>query len=275
MKKIVLGRAVLVFGVGLALANLSRAEESPFKEGEDLRFAIRWGKITGGYSSLSIEAIDQVAGRPAYHIVSEARSTGLVDAFYKVRDRNEAWLDTEIPQSLRYEKNIHEGKYRVHEVVTLDQAEHRFVQKEVRLDKNTTEEKQGSIPPNVLDVLGSLYVVRTLPLEVGKSFTIDVHSGDKSWPLLVKVTKRERVKVKAGKFDCYRVEPVLREPGIFMSKGKKLEVWITADARRMPVLMRSEIFIGHVSAELVRHQIRPPKDALQLTATPSPRPLAY
>ena len=61
--------------------------------------------------------------------------------------------------------------------------------------------------------------------------------------------------MKAGKFLCYRVEPILREKGIFISKGKKIEVWMTADARHMPVLMRSEIFIGHVSAELVKIQV--------------------
>jgi len=49
--------------------------------------------------------------------------------------------------------------------------------------------------------------------------------------------------------DCFRVEPVLREPGVFVSKGKKLQVWMTTDETHMPVLMRSEIFIGHVSAE--------------------------
>jgi hypothetical protein len=141
---------------------------------------------------------------------------------------------------------------------------------EVRHDKNNArEDKQGEIPPNVLDVLSSLYYVRSLPLEVGKSFTIDVHSGEKTWPLVVNVIKREKIKVKAGKFMCYRVEPVLRERGIFISKGKKLEVWLTADARHVPVLMRSEIFIGHVSAELVRQKTLPPKDDLAvIPATP-------
>src|SRR5205823_12646414 len=99
-------------------------------------------------------------------------------------------------------------------------------------------------------------------LEVGKSFTIDVHSGTKTWPLLVKVKKLEKVKVKAGRFLCYRVEPVLREQGIFISKGKKLEVWLTADEQHMPVLMRSEIFIGHVSAELVKHRWVPAPTAI-------------
>jgi hypothetical protein len=252
----------------LGSARVSAEFYPPFREGEDLVFAIRWGVITGGYATLGVPSIDLVSGRTAYHILSEARSTGMVDTFYKVRDRNEAWLDTAWPRTLRYSKKISEGKYRVDEVVDLDQDKGKFHLTEVRHDKNTREEKQGVIPPNVLDVLSSLYYVRTLPLEVGKSFTIDVHSGEKTWPLLVKVHKREKVRVKAGKFDCFRVEPVLREAGIFISKGKKLEVWLTADSRHMPVLMRSEIFIGHVSAELVKHKSPPPIDnPPQLAAT--------
>jgi hypothetical protein len=33
-----------------------------------------------------------------------------------------------------------------------------------------------------------------------------------------------------------------------------VEVWITADERRMPVKMRSEVVIGHVAAELVNYR---------------------
>ncbi len=107
------------------------------------------------------------------------------------------------------------------------------------------------MPPEVMDSFGSLYYVRTLPLETGQTYTMDVHSGDKIYPLVVHVLKREKAKVPAGKFNCIVVEPVLRGPGIFVSKGKKLQVWLTDDERRLPVRMRSEVFIGHVSAELL------------------------
>src|SRR5260370_34877693 len=90
----------------------------------------------------------------------------------------------------RYTKKNHEGKYSVDEVVELDQTARTFHTTEIRHDKNDArEEKKGAIPPNVLDVLSSLYYIRSVPLEVGKSFTIDVHSGDKSWPLVVNVKK--------------------------------------------------------------------------------------
>src|SRR6185312_12094617 len=73
--------------------------QSIFGQGENFIYAIRWGALTGGYSNLSIQSVDQIAGAPAYHIVSEAHSTGIVDAFYHVDDRNEAWLDTGWPRS--------------------------------------------------------------------------------------------------------------------------------------------------------------------------------
>jgi len=268
MKNFYLGTGVIVLAASLAGADY----QPPFQAGEDLTFAIRWGVVTGGYATLSVPSIDLIGGQPAYHILSEAHSTGVVDTFYKVRDKNEAWMDKTSPRSLGYSKKIHEGNYSVDEVVELDQTARTFHTTEIRHDKNDAkEEKKGEIPPNVLDILSSLYYIRSVPLEVGKTFTIDVHSGDKTWPLLVKVKKLEKVKVKAGKFLCYRVEPVLRERGIFIAKGKKMEVWMTADARHMPVLMRSEIFIGHVSAELVKMNVpAPTENTTTLAAHPYP-----
>lgn len=252
-----------LIGLLLLSATVVHADFQPsFREGEDLTFAIRWGVVTGGYATLTVPSIDQVGDQKAYHILSEARSTGVVETFYKVRDRNEAWMDVSQPRTLRYSKNISEGKYKVTEVVDLDQEAKTYHMTEVRHDKNDArEEKKGEIPANVMDVLSSLYYIRSQPLEVGKEFTVDVHSGDKTFPLLVKVKALEKIRVKAGKFLCYRVEPVLRERGIFISKGKKMEVWMTADDSHMPVLMRSEIFIGHVSAELVKHKVPPAPEA--------------
>jgi hypothetical protein len=239
---------------------------SAFREGEDLTFAIKWGVVKGGYSSLKVQDLETIDGQPTYHVVAEAHSTGLVNKMYHVNDRNEAWLEPQTPRTLRYARKIHEGNYRVEEEVTLDQTAHKFHQHHYRIDKNRTEEKDGSIPPNVLDALGSFYYVRTLPLEVGKTFTLDVHSEDEVYPLIVKVTKRQKIRVKAGKFDCFVLEPQLRKNGIFISKGKKMEIFVTADDQHMPVLLRAEVFIGHVAAELVSHRTTTPTEAVSLTA---------
>ncbi len=225
-----------------------------FAQGEDLQFVLKWGVIVGGYASLSIPEIVTLEGRPTYHILSTARSGGVVSAFYKVKDKNDLWLDQDALVTVRYEKRIREGKFQIEETSLLDQVNHRWKTRSYRVDKDSYEEKEGDLPAHALDSFGSLYYVRTLLLEIGQSYTFDVHNGEKVYPLEVRVLKREKVKVPAGKFDCLLVEPMLRGPGIFISKGKKIQVWLTDDAHRMPVRMRSEVFIGHVSAELTRYQ---------------------
>src|SRR5438105_1459563 len=132
MKKAFLVVGVITLGVPLAGADFN----PPFRAGEKLTFAIRWGVVKGGYATLGVPSIDIIDGQPAYHILAEARSTAMVDAFYKVRDKNEAWMDTALPRSLRYSKKIHEGKYSVDEVVELNQAARTYHLTEIRHDKN-------------------------------------------------------------------------------------------------------------------------------------------
>jgi hypothetical protein len=66
---------------------------------------------------------------------------------------------------------------------------------------------------------------------------------------VVKVLGKERVKVEAGTFDCMIVEPFLRYPGIFKQKGR-VKVWVTDDRYHIPVLVKSKVAIGEVSAVL-------------------------
>src|SRR4029077_18130389 len=120
------------------------------------------------------KGVEMVNGRPTYHLVSEAKDGGVVSAFYTVEDHNEAWLDEQSFVSVRYEKRIHEGSYRIEESTLIDQLSHRFLTRSCRLDKNLYEQKEWDIPNDVLDVLGSLYYVRLLPLEIGQSYTMDV-----------------------------------------------------------------------------------------------------
>jgi len=227
-----------------------------FGPGEDFHYVVKWGVVLAGYSNLSVPELIKSNDRPTYHISSTARSGGVVSAFYKVEDHNEVWLDQQSLLTVRYEKHIREGKFEIEQTSLLDQTNRRWKTRSFRVDKNTYEEKEGDMPPNVMDAFGSLYYVRTLPLLPGQTYTMDIHDGDKVYPLAVDVVKREKIKVPAGKFDCIQVEPHLRGPGIFVSKGKKLQVWLTADSRRIPVRMRCEVFIGHVSAELLPEEGR-------------------
>lgn len=149
-------------------------------------------------------------------------------------------MDTADLNTRRYEKHLQEGRFKADQVVDFDQERGKAIYSDGR---------EFPLTPQARDVLASLYYVRTLNLEVGKSVYVENHTDRVNYPLEVRILRRERVRVRAGVFDCVVVEPVLRYPGIFEHKGK-LTVWLTDDVNRIPVLMRSKIVIGSISAVL-------------------------
>ncbi|HEX5132975.1 MAG TPA: DUF3108 domain-containing protein [Candidatus Krumholzibacteria bacterium] len=218
----------------------------PFGVGEKLVYSVQYGLVTAGEASLEIRNLATINGGTCYRVVSDARTNDFFSKFYSVRDRYESCIDTAALYSLRYEKHLREGKFKRDEWVEFDQVGHRAVYKD----------KVVPIPPMAQDVLSAMYYVRTLPLEVGQSVSIANHTDGKNYPLIVKVHRRERIKVDAGEFDCLVVEPILRGPGVFTQQGR-LTVWITDDDRRIPVLMKSKVVIGHVAAVLKSYQTAP------------------
>lgn len=266
--RIVLRVITLCFfcGIFFLLANflcargVSHTREFPWNVGESLNFEIKWGVIPAGSAAMEVKAYSPLQMHSdkeqisAYQIEARAISNAFVDLFYKVRNVSVSWYDPLARVSHRFEQQIREGKYHKDQVMELDWKKLRFKNKEnVKGREPKIEEGELHLP--AVDILSSLYLARTNPLEAGKEYIFDVHSGSRTWPLVLKVLKKESVKVPAGTFDCFLVEPFLRETGLFLQKGKKLQVWMTADERKMPVLMKAEIFIGHISAELKEYKV--------------------
>jgi hypothetical protein len=239
-----------------------RAEtNAAFSAGESLLFVIKYGFITGGNATLEVRSTETVHGRDAWRIVSQARTTGAVDVFYKVRDVTESWMDAASLCSHQFHKVMNEGRYHREAESRFDQPGGTFVF--WKRSKKSQDTVQGTIPPFVQDILSSLYYVRTRPLTPGQDVRVDVNSGGKTWPLRVEIKGIEKVKVPAGTFTCVHVRPILAGEGLFMQTGN-LEVWLTDDRRRMPVLLRSKVMVGSFAAELMEYDFQrtAPRDLL-------------
>jgi hypothetical protein len=214
----------------------------PFEVGEKLTFSVRYEFVKAGEATIAVEDLIEYQGRRAYRFSTVAKSTMPFSLIFEVEDRVEALLDAERMHSLRYEKSIKEGHYEKNEVVLFDQERHVAVYpggKEVPLE------------PDALDVLSSLYYVRLMDLEVGRSVYIDNHADEKNYALEIKILREETIRVPAGEFDCYVAEPILKAAGIFQHKGR-LAVWLAKDLNNIPVKMESQIIIGAIKALLIR-----------------------
>lgn len=215
---------------------------------EKLTFLVSWGLLSVGEATLEVDRIELFNGRPAYHIMSQARSNSFCDTFYPVRDLNEAWLDAKTLTSLGYSKKLREGGFFRDEWVLYDRDENRFVSR--RTDKDGSfHVRVGTIPASVQDILSSVYFTRAQDLRAGGQVIIDVNTPD-NWPLVVVVKDRETAATPLGKFPAVLVEPAMRREGLFIQKGRKLQLWLSDDAAKRPLLMKVEVFFGHITAAL-------------------------
>ncbi len=217
---------------------------------EKLHYQIFLGVVPVGQATLEAEQVVDFNGRPAYHIVSRAESNRFCDAFYKVRDFNESWMDARRLTSLGYSKILHEGRFNRHEWAVYDAESRRFVARLTNRDA-TYKIFRGTVPASVQDILSSLFYIRSQRLVPGHDIILDVNTKT-NWPLIVRVLKRAKIKTPAGTWRTVIVEPGLRSrEGIFVQKGRNLRVWLTDDEKKIPVRMSVQLFFGHVSALLV------------------------
>ena len=217
------------------------AVRRPFGAGEQLKFAVNYGFINAGAAYLEVPEVKEWKGRPVFALVARAESNRFFSRIYKVRNRIESLWDSAGHYSWRYAENRREGKHHAQSEIVFD-----YSKQEARYADGQT----FPIPPEVQDALSSFYYARMQALPLGGSVYFDYHASRKSVPLEVKVLGRERIETPAGRFDCVAIEPILKAGGIFKNKGR-LVIWLTDDERRMPVLMKSKVLIGSISATLV------------------------
>jgi hypothetical protein len=254
--------------VGAVEVAPAAASDRIFRQGERLVYDVTWMGIKAGQATLEARGVVPLNGHAAYHLVTTAQSTPLISRFFRVDDRSDSFLAVHPLQSLRFEKQLREGRYRHNSQTAFDHdakvATFRYldfgpVPKHVSsLEEaerfGTYVSQEFPLSPGALDELSVLYYVRTLPLGEGRTVVAKVFASKKNWDLEVNVLRRETVDTVLGPRQTFLVEPLLKFEGIFQQKGRVL-VWVTADTERIPVLMKSEVKIGSFVSTLARREV--------------------
>ncbi len=225
-------------------SNFRDIRNDAFGVGEYLKFELGYGFIKAGYAEMQVDSMFEHSGRECYMVTTNARTYKFFDTFYKVRDHGESWIDAWGLFSWRFEKHLREGGYKADVLQVFDQY------RGLAFEETDTV----MIKRYMQDVLSSLYYVRALDLKVGDTVYIDNYNKKSCYPLNVIVHDREEVKVKAGTFTCLKVEPLLRSAGLFKHEGR-LTVYMTDDRLKMPVLMKSKVIVGSITAELLEFRL--------------------
>jgi hypothetical protein len=202
----------------------------PWSVGERLEYEVRFGKIRVGQGHMTIDTVATVRGREAYHL--EFRVKGRM-MWYKVNDLMESWIDTRTLSSLRFAKDQEEGR------------REKEISYDIFPDRATYDQlgdDEGEVPSvsHPLDDGSFLYFVRTLPLHDGDTYEFHRYFRPDRNPVRIRVLRRETITVPAGTFRAVVVQPSIKAKGIF-SEGGHAEVWLSDDADRVILQMKSSI----------------------------------
>ena len=215
---------------------------APFYPGEEMEYAVQYGVLPAGTLDIGIRELDTLNGRPAYHIVFRAESNRAISTIYDISSVEESWFDAREFYSLRYTRESTENdKTRTKEYV-FDQR------RQVRIEPDGDESPAS---PRAVDQVAMFYYVRLLPLEPGAEFVLRNQADPDDNPLTIEVLKQERIRVPAGSFDTYVLDLDVTTDGGLFKKGGENRIWVTTDARHVPVKISSRIGPGSFEAELV------------------------
>ncbi len=203
---------------------------------ETFSYTVEWRLITAGVAKLKVTP----GGTPEYpifHSELTLESTGLVSKLYKVDDRFFGNYDPGFC-AVSSQLSAEEGRRRRDTRVTYDRSRNKAVYLERDLVKNNiVRSSEIDIPHCVHDVIGALLQLRSMQLEPGKTIELPMSDGKKSVNVRVEAQEREDVKIDNVPRKTIRYEAFLFN-NVLYSKKARLFVWLTDDARRIPVQIR-------------------------------------
>lgn len=226
--------------VGASTAPTPRPEEvapsRPFHVGETFTYDAKINFLHAGHATMRVADIEPIRGRAAYHTTFDVDGHVL---FFHVRDHSESWFDTTNIVSLHQIQRIDETDYHANRVYDF------FPDRKIYVRNDTV----GQSVSNPLDEDSFLYFIRTIPLEVGKTYRFDRYYHLERNPVVITVERKEHISVPAGEFDAIVIQPTIKSAGLFSEK-RKTELWLADDSTRAILRLKSKLPIGTFYLEL-------------------------
>lgn len=237
------------------VSSAQTVKTKPFGVGETLTYEGKFSKIIKGIGVADLSlTIERDADTKNFLIKSRARSKGsLLKLFRFSFDQQFAsTVDADRFRILRTVKRDRQKDRERDSEAVFDYRNRRvtYVETDPRDPARAPRTIASEIRDETHDLVSAIYSLRLLPLAVGKSFDVFVSDSGLLYKIPVRVTAREQQKSILGKIWCFRVEPEVFGANRLIEKEGDMTIWITDDARRVPVRAQINSDIGRVEVKL-------------------------
>ena len=220
----------------------ARAERAvPFHVGETLTYDVSWSSyLTAGTAVATVKEKKSSFNSTAYYIVAEGRPTPLVAKLYTLYYKLDTLLDsyTLLPQ--RGSVYSEEGKRHRFRTTQFDRSARKAF---FEYKTTTTAKDEFVVSPVVQDALSAVYVLRAIPFKAGDRMTMPVSDNGQNYKVQLDIGTSERVKTRMGEVSAWKVKPTVSDSNN-RPVGRNLAIWMSDDARRLPVKFQAELPVG-------------------------------
>jgi hypothetical protein len=242
---------------GAAVANAQTGiTSSPYTIGENLTYEGTINKaIFRGINVAEVKfAVSAAPNKKDFIINSEAISKGsLISLFrFKFLEKISSIVDGKNFSILRSVRRDEQGDRAREGEAVFDYAAKTVTYVEIDPNDPTRPTRRIATPieKNTYDLVSAIYAMRRLPLAVGKTFVLNVSDSGLVYKVPVRVTARETQKSVIGKSICFRLEPEIFGDGRMIEQKGRMSIWITDDARRLPVRGQINTSAGGIAFDL-------------------------
>lgn len=223
----------------------------PFKAGETLTFDISWTTfVTAGSATLQVKERRAAAGGAgSYYLVAEAQPSAVLQRLYALYYKAESFIDT---RTLRptaatlYSNENGRTRYKASKFQGNGTVDY-----EIRT--RTSARSTLRVGPSTLDPLGAIYVLRALPLKAGQApVSIPITDSGRLYTMRVTVQGRESVSAGVGLTTATKLGVTLTRADGKAADASGLSLWISEDARRLPVKIVGALPVGSFQATLAK-----------------------
>jgi hypothetical protein len=231
----------------LVLAQPARAALSPSPR--QLHYRVAWNGIPAAAATVAITP-GVLAGHDSVVVEASARTNAFVDLFWTFRGTARATLfaDSLTPLHFVYERQMAGKPY----LTWVDFAAHGA--RSVYIT-GTRRRELALADGDVIDPITAVFRARLSGAKPGDTLRYDVWTGEARYRVALAVSGPEPLDVPAGRFTALRVVPELWRVGATPELDTRLRgatIWVADDAARTLLRIRSEVFIGAVTLDLVQ-----------------------
>ena len=167
------------------------------------------------------------------------------DSFFKIRDLYESYVEPITLKPSLYKRNVLEGGYTKTEKYSFTATGTSLTSVASRMKRAETK-RTLNVPASASDVVSMVYKLRMIDLSKiknGQSLPFVIIFDEKQLPVWVKLLGKETIPAgNLGKKECYKLS-ISAKTNKLKGADKNL-IWISADSKRIPCLIKFSIPVG-------------------------------